>query len=353
MTRKRRLTTRLMAAVALVIPAFLGSVAISVASPKQSLDAAKSKETELQHELEILAEQVNTANAKLADVEARLLDARRTRDQAQRLAESTRVLLSERAVAAYEGAGSQLEGILGAEDFNDFSDRVQYAGALAQSDADLAAQADAAGARAQWATDQYASVAAEQQVLVKDLQAKQDRFKTELESQQSKVASLQKAYQQWLADQRAAAQAAQQATQSAPTGGGGTGTGGGGFVPPPNASAAQVAIAAARSQIGVTYVWGAANPGVSFDCSGLTMYAWGQAGVSLPHSSAMQAAVTPDVSREQLQPGDLLFFYSPISHVALYTGNGMMVDASHPGPGGEVAEDPVYWDSFVVGGRVG
>ncbi len=348
MTRKRRLTTRLLAAVTLVVPALLGSVAISVAGPKQNLDAARSKETELQHQLEILAEQVNTANAKLADVQARLLDARKTRDEAARLAETTRALLSERAVAAYEGAGSQLEGILGAEDFNDFSDRVQYAGALAQSDADLAAKADAAGERAQWAAEQYSTVAAEQQVLLKDLQAKQDRFKTELESQQSKVASLQKAYQQWLAAQRAAALAAQ---APAPTSGGSTG--GDGFVPPPNASAAQVAIAAARSQIGVPYVWGTSNPGVSFDCSGLTMYAWGQAGVSLPHSSAMQAAVTPDVSRDQLQPGDLLFFYNPISHVAIYSGNGMMVDASHPGPGGEVAEDPVYWDNFVVGGRVG
>lgn len=344
MTRKRRLTTRLVAAVALVVPAFLGSVAVSVASPKQNLDAARSRETDLQHELEILAEQVNTANAKLAEVEARLLEARKTRDEAARLAASTRALLSERAVAAYEGAGSQLEGLLGAENFNDFSDRVQYAGALAQSDADLAVEADAAGARAQWAAAQYSSVAAEQAVLLKDLQTTQDRFKSQLESQQAKVAGLQKAYQQWLDAQRAAAQAA---TTTPPTGGGGS------FVPPANASAAQVAIAAARQQIGVTYVWGTSNPGVSFDCSGLTMYAWGQAGVSLPHSSAMQAAVTPDVSRDQLQPGDLLFFYTPISHVALYTGNGMMVDASHPGPGGEVAEDPVYWDSFVVGGRVG
>jgi cell wall-associated NlpC family hydrolase len=349
MTRTRRLTTRLMAAVAIVVPALLGSVSTSVANPKQSLDAAKSKETALQHQLEVLAEQVNTANAKLADVQARLLDARKTRDQAQRLADSTRTLLSERAVAAYEGAGSQLEGILGASDFNDFSDRVQYAGALAQSDADLAAQADAAGERAQWAADQYASVEAEQQVLIKDLQAKQDRFRTELESQQSKVADLQKAYQQWQAAQRAAALAAQ--APAPPTGGGGTG--GGGFVPPPNASAAQVAIAAARNQIGVTYVWGTSNPGVSFDCSGLTMYAWSQAGVYLPHSSAMQAAATPDVYQDQLQPGDLVFFYSPISHVGLYIGNGQMIDASHSGPGGEVNVRSVDWGSFVVGGRVG
>jgi cell wall-associated NlpC family hydrolase len=346
MTQKRRLTTRLVAAVALVVPAFLGSVA-SFAGPKEDLNAARSRETDLQHQLEVLAEQVNTANAKLAEVQARLLDARRTRDKAAQLAESTRALLSERAVAAYEGAGSQLEGILGAEDFNDFSDRVQYAGALAQSDADLAAQADTAGERAQWAAEQYGNVLSEQQALLKDLHAKQERFKAELDAQQSKVADLQKAYQQWVAAQKAAAAAAAQAaTVSAPS------TGGGGFVPPPNASAAQIAIAAAEDQIGVPYAWGSSNPGVSFDCSGLTMYAWGQAGVSLPHSSAMQAAVTPDVSRDQLQPGDLVFFYTPISHVGLYIGNGQMIDASHTGPGGEVNRRPVG-SSFVVGGRVG
>jgi peptidoglycan DL-endopeptidase CwlO len=346
MTRKRRLATRLMAAVALVVPVFFGSVAISLATPKQNLDAAKSKETELQHQLEILAEQVNTANAKLADVQVRLLDARKTRDEAVRQAESSRALLSERAVAAYLGVGSQLEGILGAEDFNDFSDRVQYAGALAQSDADLAAKADAAGERAQWAAEQYSSVAAEQKLLLADLQDKQDRFKALLESQQDKVADLQRAYQQWQAAQRAARLAAEAAAASAPS------TGGGGYAPPPNLAGAAAAIHAAESQIGVPYAWGSANPGSSFDCSGLTMWAWGQAGVSLPHSSAMQAAVTPDVSRDQLQPGDLVFFYTPISHVGLYIGNGMMIDASHTGPGGEVNRRPVG-SSFVVGGRVG
>ena len=356
MTPRRRLTTRLIVAAALVVPALLGSVPPSGASPKDNLEAAKTKESELQHELEILAEQVNTAKAKLAEVQGRLLDARKVRDEAQRLADSTRQLLSERAVAAYEGAGSQLEGLLGAEDFNDFSDRLQYAGALAQSDADLATKADSAGERASWAAEQYSNVADEQQSVIADLDAKQEQFSTQLEEQQAKVESLQKAYEQWLAAQRAAEQAARDAAASAtaaPTAGVDT-SGGGDFNPPdPNASAAQIAIAAAKTQIGVTYVWGTANPGVSFDCSGLTSWAWAQAGVYLPHSSVMQEAATPDVSQAQLQPGDLLFFYSPISHVSMYLGGGMMIDASHPGPGGEVGIDPVYWDSFVVGGRPG
>ena len=354
MSRNRRRTTRLIAAVALVVPAFVGSIATSGATPKDNLEAGRDKLTHIGHELEILSEQVNTAKAKLDEIQGRLLDARATKEEAEGLAADTRAQLSERAVAAYQGAGSQLEGLLGATDFNDFSDRLQYAGALAQNDADLAARADAAGERATWAAEQYRSVLAEQQRAVANLEDQQERFRTQLEAQKGKVEELEQAYRRWQAAQRAAAAAAEAAAEAEasqdPSDGG---PDGGSNPPPPNWSAARIAVEAARDQIGTAYVWGAATPGVGFDCSGLTMYAWAQAGVSLPHSSVMQESVTPDVSREQLQPGDLLFFYSPISHVAIYSGGGMMVDASHPGPGGEVAEDPVYWENFIVGGRPG
>jgi peptidoglycan DL-endopeptidase CwlO len=86
----------------------------------------------------------------------------------------------------------------------------------------------------------------------------------------------------------------------------------------------------ARAQVGKPYVWGADGPG-SFDCSGLTMMAWAQANVSLPHSAAAQSTIGRRVSRSELQPGDLIFRYSPISHVALYVGNGMQIAATHTG----------------------
>jgi cell wall-associated NlpC family hydrolase len=83
--------------------------------------------------------------------------------------------------------------------------------------------------------------------------------------------------------------------------------------------------------IGVPYVWGGSDPNVGFDCSGLTMWSWAQAGISLPHSSALQYAVLPHVARAELQPGDLVFFYSPIHHVGIYVGGGMMIHAPHTG----------------------
>ena len=74
-------------------------------------------------------------------------------------------------------------------------------------------------------------------------------------------------------------------------------------------------------------MWGAEGPD-AFDCSGLTQYAYAAAGVSLPHSSRMQSQMGTAVSRAELQPGDLIFYYSPVSHVSMYIGNGQMVHAS-------------------------
>lgn len=98
----------------------------------------------------------------------------------------------------------------------------------------------------------------------------------------------------------------------------------------PVSGRAGIAVAAARSKLGSPYVWAAAGPS-SFDCSGLTMYAWGQAGVSLPHSSSMQMSSGQRVSLSALQPGDLVFYGSPVYHVAIYVGGGQVIHAPQTG----------------------
>ena len=95
-------------------------------------------------------------------------------------------------------------------------------------------------------------------------------------------------------------------------------------------SAAQAVVDTALAQQGKPYVWAGAGPS-SFDCSGLTQYAFAAAGISLPHSSSMQSTMGVPVSADALQPGDLLFFYSPVSHVGIYIGNGQMVHAPTSG----------------------
>jgi cell wall-associated NlpC family hydrolase len=109
------------------------------------------------------------------------------------------------------------------------------------------------------------------------------------------------------------------------------------------------ALRAALTQRGKPYVWGAAGPD-SYDCSGLIMWAFAQEGISLPHYTGDQWNSGMHVSRADLEPGDLVFFFADISHVGLYIGNGLMVDA--PSTGQVVQVQPVFWDSFVGAVRI-
>ena len=113
---------------------------------------------------------------------------------------------------------------------------------------------------------------------------------------------------------------------------------------------AAAAVQYALAQVGDAYVYGAAGPS-AFDCSGLTMMAWAQAGVSLPHSSSAQYGSGTHISESQLQPGDLVFYYSPISHVAMYIGNGMIVHAANPGAG--VLVSPLHYMPYAGAVRPG
>ena len=103
----------------------------------------------------------------------------------------------------------------------------------------------------------------------------------------------------------------------------------------PASGRAAAAVNYAMAQVGDAYVYGAAGPD-AYDCSGLTMASWAQAGVALPHSSSAQYSSGPQVPASALQPGDLVFYYSPISHVGMYIGNGMIVHAANPSTGVQV-----------------
>ncbi|MFZ4263903.1 NlpC/P60 family protein [Streptomyces arboris] len=116
----------------------------------------------------------------------------------------------------------------------------------------------------------------------------------------------------------------------------------------PNSRAAR-AVAFAHGAIGKPYVWGATGPN-AFDCSGLTQAAWQAAGVSLPRTTYTQINAGQRVSRSELAPGDLVFFYSGISHVGLYIGGGQMIHA--PRPGAPVRIAPISQMPFAGATRV-
>ncbi|WP_416901769.1 NlpC/P60 family protein [Micromonospora echinospora] len=101
-------------------------------------------------------------------------------------------------------------------------------------------------------------------------------------------------------------------------------------------SAANTAIRTACAQVGDPYVWGATGPN-SFDCSGLTQYAYKAAGIHLTHFTGAQWRETKVISRAEARPGDLVFFFSDLHHVGLYLGNGIMVHAPRAGKPVQVA----------------
>ena len=183
-------------------------------------------------------------------------------------------------------------------------------------------------------------------------------------AQAAAAAEIAKQKQAAAAAAAAASAASNKSAVAAPRGGGTTGSGGGtapapdpsgggGGVgpPPPVSSMASIAVNAASSQLGVPYRFAAESPGVAFDCSGLTKYAWGQAGVYLPHQSRAQYASIPHVSQADVQPGDLIFYKTPIGHVAIYIGGGSMIHAPHSGDVVRVAA--VDWARVVGIGRPG
>jgi len=182
--------------------------------------------------------------------------------------------------------------------------------------------------------------------------------------QQQEAAQAAAAAQETQAKVAAAQQAA--ASGSGSSGGGSSGGSTGGTGPsvgsnpaPPTAPGGEGAVQAAETQLGVPYVYGTEDPGVSFDCSGLVQWAWEQVGVDLPRTSGEQFGASTPVSVADLEPGDLLF-YGPAGddHVAMYVGGGDMIEAPEKGQTVHItpirlSTDPStdYGEAFAGAGR--
>jgi cell wall-associated NlpC family hydrolase len=270
----------------------------------------------LNREADQLVEQYNQSNEALKKIRRNLKGLRAEANGAQDDLRKLQATLGARASAAYvQGAGSAVAAVLGSDDPAAAIARVQVLEVLASHDGDLMDQLGVAGQA--FAERQRNLVAAEkvQAAEVERLQAK----KAEVERAADKTRAL-------LARMRAADRPSRPSTPSSTSGPVAPPPTGGGAV----SGSAAAAVAYARAQVGKPYCYGGAGSGC-FDCSGLTMMAWQQAGVSLPHSSASQINVGRRISASELQPGDLIFYYSPISHVSIYVGGGQRISATHTG----------------------
>jgi peptidoglycan DL-endopeptidase CwlO len=321
-------TARLFAAALLVVSISVGSATMSMAAPsRQQVAAAQAKLDQLNNRLEVLTEAYDQALTALHQVEARLIDMRQFAQSSKAEADAAQALLSARVVSEFTGAGSQLEVLLGSTSLTQFSDRLTFLSNFVGGDADVAINAQVKGQIARRAAADLAAAVTKRQALVDRLDQKRTEIQSGISEQRALVAKMQDQLAAAVAAAKAAAErqaalAAQAAAPLSPIS----------YGPPPGVSpGAAAAVAAAYSVLGVPYQWGGASPSTGFDCSGLTMWAWAHGGVSLPHSSSMQYSVLPHISRVDLQPGDLVFFYYPIHHVAIYVGGGMMIHAPHEG----------------------
>jgi peptidoglycan DL-endopeptidase CwlO len=315
---------------------------VSQARPSQGdLDRARAHLSVLNQRQDALVEEYDQARILLGQAQDRLQHARAQAKAARAKAKKTAATLSARAALAYQGGvGSGLELLLGSNSMAEFTDRLEYLNQIAGSDADVVAAAQVAGQRAEWAGERLRQAVEARANVVRILSDKKTELHDAIVEQQDLIDRLEEALSRPVYTPQPPqevptfAQAPPRSSTSAP---------------PAPSSGAQVALAAAYSQIGTPYVYAGASPETGFDCSGFTMWAWSQAGVSLPHSSAAQYASLPHVDQSDLQPGDLVFFYSPIHHVGMYVGGGQMIHSPHTGAYVEVV--PIYWDEYVGAAR--
>ena len=324
----------------LAITAGMPTLSSSFAAPsEEDVASAKQELLALQRRFEVIAERYNEARYELSVNERRLSDARERMRSAQAEADLATDRLTTRAVAAYTGMGSQWAGVLSADGLAEFSDRLEFIGAVANSDAELAADAENARQTASWAADEYAKAVETSRAQLDAMSASRDEIDRLLDQQEALYEQLRVDHEEFIAAQRAAVDEAATAETQPVAGTGGGGGGDSTFVPPGGSSQAQTAVQAAYSVIGTRYVWGSSDPSVGLDCSGVTVYAWRQAGVTLPHSSEAQYSSYPRIPLSAVQPGDLIYYGNYGPHIAIYVGGGQIIHASSPAPGGQTRLD--------------
>ncbi len=273
------------------------------------------------HRLEVVSEQVNEAREVLGLQQLAVATARQDVEEARAQLDSLDGQLRQVARSAYTaGAGEELatlDLLMTSDSAEDFVSSLTFLDQIAGHTTGVLDDVSVAAAEAEQAEAGADAAEAAARQTLDDLSAQEEQLQSDIADYQQQFTELTAAQQQQVQE----AQVAQTGQAVAPA-----------AVARPVAASgsAQAAVDTALAQVGDSYVWGASGPN-SFDCSGLTQYAYAAAGVSLPHSSRMQAQMGTAVSRAELQPGDLIFYYSPVSHVSMYIGNGQMVHASTSG----------------------
>ena len=326
-------TPRAARRVALVLAGIIGlALAPAPAGAEEPTSAAEAAALVAArgHELEVLTEDFNEAREVLAGQQAAAQAAAAAVTEAQAAAATARESVVGVARAAFTGDSmGSFQALMTSDSADEFVNRVTLLQAVAGHQGELLEAAVAAGevaAQAQVVADRAAT----------ETQQQYDAVARQQADLQEQIAAYQADYTRLSAEERRAALEAAAAAHGAGEGGRASRTE---REAPAAVSSAPVAVEGgslqavvdrALAQRGKPYVWAASGPG-SLDCSGLVQYAFQAAGMSLPHSSRMQSQMGTPVSRSEAQAGDLVAFYSPVSHIGIYLGNGQMVHAPTSG----------------------
>jgi cell wall-associated NlpC family hydrolase len=271
---------------------------------------------------ERITEAYNSANVQLAALKRkeRVTNRLLARDQAELLA--VQKVVAAGAAAAYKTGGfDPTLALVSTGTPQTVLDQSSSLNEVARYEATQVSTADAAQRAVAAVQVVHNAQVAQQRKTLAAISSQKKQIQSVLGQQQALLSHLRASQRAQLAAQQQAAvhTAVQQRSSYSPPSYSG-----------PASGQASVAVKYAYAQLGKPYVWGGAGPN-SFDCSGLTMRAWGAAGVSLPHSAAGQQSMLRSVSLSALQPGDLVFYGSPAYHVTIYIGGGRVIAAPHTG----------------------
>ena len=348
------------AALVAASPSFADPGSGSVSSKQAEAQSVMSQIQGLDANLERAVDAYNLANERLAGIESDL----RTNKAELKLAKANlrhaQRMLSAHLVALYTSGGQDtgLEVLLGATSMDDLINRLDTMNRVSDQSTEVLKQVKIFRAKVKRERERLQTAHVQQAKLVAERSAEKASIEGQLASRQQLLSSIKSEISQMrAAEQARQAELAAQArarlastgatvldasagtvasTQPAPV-----------YAPPPSKYGGVVGIA--MQYLGTPYVYGGASPS-GFDCSGFVMYVFNQIGVSLPHNAAAQYGYGMPVSRDQLQPGDLVFF-NGLGHVGIYIGGGQFIHAPHTGDVVKISSLGGYYASNFVGAR--
>ena len=341
----------------------------TVSSKRAQAQAILAEVQQLDMDLASTIEAWNYANIELDRIDVDLESNARHLVAAKRSLVIAQTRIEKRLRDLYvNGSGdSALEVLLGASSLDDVISRLDAIDRVSHQDAKVLsavkqfrrevethraslqdARADQARIVAERAAQKSSieSSLAERERLLSSVKAEIVQLQAEERARQARIAAEARARLQ--AEQLAALQAQNTAVDSTFTADPVIGV-----APPPDGTKASQVIAIAMQYLGIPYVWGGASPSQGFDCSGLTSYAFAQMGIYLPHHAASQFNYGTPVSREDLQPADLVFF-NGLGHMGMYIGGGQFIHAPHTGDVVKISSlyDGWYSSTWVGARRV-